>query len=91
MKLGPADTYLGQITLDYANAHPDDPDVAESLYLVLRMIRYSSSSYGYSDSTQRVAYINQVDTIRKSAARLLRQRYVTSPWTKKAAPYVGGA
>jgi hypothetical protein len=91
LKLGPADTHLGQLTLDYANAHPNDPDVAESLYLVLRMIRYSSSSYGYSDdSPVRKEYLAQVDTIRKSAARLLRQRYVTSPWTKQAAPYVGG-
>lgn len=91
LKLGPADTHLGQLALDYANAHPDDPDVAESLYLVLRMIRYSSDSYGYTDSPQKKQYTAQVDTIRNSAARLLRQRYLASPWTQKAAPYVGGS
>jgi hypothetical protein len=91
LKLGPADTCLGQLALEYDNAHPDDPDVAESLYLVLRMIRYSSDSYGYSDSPQRKAYTTQVDNIRNSAARLLRQGYVSSPWTKKAAPFVGGS
>jgi hypothetical protein len=90
LKLGPADTYLGQLALDYANAHPDDPDVAESLYLVLRMIRYCSSS-GYSDSLAEKTHNAQVNTIRNSAARLLRQRYLTSPWTKKAAPFVGGS
>jgi hypothetical protein len=91
LKLGPADTHLGRLALDYANAHPDDPDVAESLYLVLRMIRYSTGSYGYSDSPQKNAHDKQVDTVRNSAARLLRQRYLTSPWTKTAAPYVGGS
>jgi hypothetical protein len=30
-----------------------------------------------------------VDEIRKAASRLLRQRYTTNPWTKKAAPYAG--
>jgi hypothetical protein len=88
LELGPADTHLGQLALDYANAHPTDADVAESLYLILRMIRYSSDSYGYSDSPQKKAYTAQVDTIRNSAGRLLRQRYITSQWTKKAAPYV---
>jgi len=30
---------------------------------------------------------DSVVEIRKSAARLLRQRYAASPWTKKAAPF----
>jgi len=91
LKLGPADAHLGQLALDYASAHPDDPDVAESLYLVLRMIRYSSGSYGFNDdSPARKHYLSQVGAIGSSSARLLRRRYASSPWTKKAAPYVQG-
>jgi hypothetical protein len=68
LKLGPADTHLGQLALDYAIAHPDDPDVAESLYLVLRMIRYSSSSYGYDDnSPARKHYLTSNPTLNSPA------------------------
>jgi hypothetical protein len=82
-----AAVYLGTLTLDYANAHPEDKDVPESLYLVLRMIRYGCDRWdGASDAQD---HANQVTVIRKEAARLLRQRYAASPWTRKAAPYVG--
>jgi hypothetical protein len=90
LKQGSAVLYLGEETLAYANAHPADPDVPESLYLVLRTIRYSGN---YSLSTDSSAVQDQVskrvENIQKSAARLLRKRYATSPWTEKAAPYAG--
>lgn len=84
-----AAVYLGGIVLDFAQAHPDDEDVPESLYLLLRMIRYGCergiSPYDNSPGSQS----KRVDDIRRTAARLLRQRYAANPWTKKAAPYVG--
>ncbi len=76
---------LGDRVLAYANDHPDDPDVPEALYLVLRMIRYGCD-FSPSDNT---AETKDDDAIKKSAARLLRRRYPTSPWTKKAAPIAG--
>ncbi len=81
-----ASVYLGSLTIDYANAHPEDRDVPESLYLVLRMIRYGCDRW---QDIPGAGKRDSVDEIRKAAARLLRQRYASSPWTKKAAPYVG--
>jgi len=83
-----AGSYLGNLVLDYASAHPDDQDVPEALYLVLRMIRYGCERYPPQDETKPTA-VRNVDEIRKAASRLLRQRYTTNPWTKKAAPYAG--
>ncbi|HEY0795943.1 MAG TPA: hypothetical protein VGD64_09205, partial [Acidisarcina sp.] len=85
---GSAQVYLGNLVLTYANAHPTDPDVPEDLYLVLRMIRYGCSSnwaLGWDSNATRAEQAKQ-DDVKQSAARLLRQRYRTSPWTKKAAP-----
>ena len=75
------------MVLTYANDHPSDSDVPESLYLVLRMIRYGcdASQYGNDASAKEN---EQKDDLKKAAARLLRQRYAASPWTKKAAPIV---
>jgi hypothetical protein len=81
-----AKTYLGSLVLAYANAHPKDPDVPESLYLTLRMIRYGCYR---ADDTPASKDQPNATTIQKAAARLLRQRYAASPWTKKSAPYVG--
>jgi hypothetical protein len=83
---GHADLDLGGQILDDVRSHPADPDAAESLYLVLRMIRYSCGDMDDSPAGQQKAKV--IDGIRDTAARLLRQRYSTSPWTKKAAPYV---
>jgi hypothetical protein len=80
--------YLGPLVLAYANDHPNDPDVPESLYLVLRMIRYGCGGSLLGVDTAK-ASDQKIDEIKKAAARLLRQRYAASPWTKKAAPFVG--
>jgi hypothetical protein len=37
--LGSSDEYLGSQVISYANAHPNDRDVPEALYLTLRMVR----------------------------------------------------
>jgi hypothetical protein len=90
LKQGSAEIYLGEQTLAYANDHPADPDVPESLYLVLRMIRYSGNAYNWSDSPAVQEQVGKKEkAIQNAAARVLRQRYAASPWTKKTAPYVG--
>jgi hypothetical protein len=84
-----AEIVLGQRVLSYAKDHPADPDVAESLYLVLRMVRYScANDYGV-DTPEGKQMLKQETEIRQTAVRLLRQRYASSPWIKKAAPFVG--
>lgn len=89
-KQGSACIGLGERTLAYANNHPSDPDVPESLYLVLRMIRYSGEGYNWNDppAVQELAR-SRVQSIKHDVVRLLRQRYAASRWTKKAAPFVG--
>ena len=81
--------YLGPLVLAYANNHPNDPDVPESLYLVLRMIRYGCSGSPVIDPAAAKESEQKIAEIKKAAARLLRQRYAASPWTKKAAPIAG--
>ena len=82
-----ADVVLGQRVLAYAKDHPQDSDVPESLYLVLRMVRYSCGPDEPEGADQK-RMIRLTDEVREGAARILRQRYTASPWTKKAAPYV---
>lgn len=86
-----AQIYLGNWILDYAQRHPEDGDVPEALYLTMRMIRYGCES-GYEgwdyESPDAKVLLTQQDEVKKVAARLLRQRYAASPWTKKAAPFV---
>jgi hypothetical protein len=86
---GNAILYLGGLTVAYAQDHPNDPDVPESLYLVLRMMRYGCSNEQWRDQAASKTEQDKEDDIRKAAARLLRQRYATNPWTKKAAPFTG--
>jgi len=74
------------LVLDYARSHSADPDVPESLYLVLRMMRYGSWSSRGDDPAGKIL-ASKEETISKGVSRLLRQRYVASPWTKKSAPF----
>jgi hypothetical protein len=86
IKQGGAKANLGAQVLAYANNHPADPDVPESLYLVLRMIRYGTDSSSESNDSAGKEQENKEDAIRKDVSRLLRQRYAANPWTRKAAP-----
>lgn len=83
-----AETNLGALVLDYANAFPDDKDVPESLFLVLRMIRYGCQRVPSPGDSNPNEEEKRVDAIRSNAARLLRERYPASPWTTNAAPYM---
>lgn len=85
---GDAQFYLGAQVVAYVDAHPAEPDAAEALYLVLRMVRYGCNR-GWGDTPEEKAAVGQIAKVRADAAHLLRQRYASSPWTKKAAPLVG--
>ncbi len=91
---------LGEQIISYVRDHPDEPRAAEALYLVLRMVRYGCTEPAPPPSgapiTQTVdAPSPQSDESerllrdKQDAARLLRERYQKSPWTKKAASIAG--
>lgn len=85
---GDAQADLGAQVVAYVDAHPADPDAAEALYLVLRMVRYGCNR-GWSDSPAAKEETSKIDQVHIDAARLLRKRYTASPWTRKAAPFAG--
>jgi hypothetical protein len=86
LALDSAEQYLGSQVLDYARAHPSDPDVPEALYLTLRMIRYGCyHSWGAENDKESA---DRVASIAREVGALLRRHYPANPWTKKAAPYV---
>ncbi|HEV2195308.1 MAG TPA: hypothetical protein VGR55_06980 [Candidatus Acidoferrum sp.] len=68
-----APRWLGQLTVAWANAHPDDPRVPEALHLVVR-----ASRYGCTESTG--------ENYSKQAFEFLHKHYPNSEWTKKT-PY----
>jgi hypothetical protein len=82
-QMGDAEIVLGSRVLTYANNHPNDPDLPESLFLVLRLMRYGCNHASWSDSVDHKQHQREIG---KSASRILRQRFPGSPWTKKAAP-----
>lgn len=90
LSLGSAEEYLGSQALDYAKAHPDDPDIPEALYLTLRNFRYGCyrGSGANTDSAVEKEHYNSVESIAQQVGAILRRRYPSNPWTKKAAPYV---
>src|SRR5262249_44508556 len=71
--LPPAPDWLGEQTLAWATAKPEDPRLPEALHLVVRATRF-----GCSGKT-RTPWSHQ-------AFDLLHRRYPNSPWTKKT-PY----
>lgn len=87
LALGGADEYLGSQVIAYSKAHPSDPDVPEALYLTLRMIRYGCSrNWEWQDPNK--PQVDPVAAIAYEIGAIMRRRYPTNPWTKKAAPYV---
>ncbi len=96
LSLGSADEYLGSQVLDYAKAHPADPDIPEALYLTLRAIRYGcyhgwgtyTGSNIYSDPDANKQHANSVASIAQEVGAIMRTRYPSNPWTRKATPYV---
>jgi hypothetical protein len=75
--------FLGQRIIDYAKQHPDDPDVPESLALVVRAFHYDCQT---SDPNVPYDQRSKFSAIGKTAFELLHQRYPKSPWAAKT-PY----
>ena len=88
LSLGGADEYLGSQVIAYAKANPSDPDVPEALYLTLRMIRYGCSHAALEWQDPNKPQVDPMAAIAYEIGVIMRRRYPTNPWTKKAAPYV---
>ena len=87
LAMGGAEVYPGSEVLDYAHAHPSDPDVPEALYLTLRLIRYGCF-HGWSESrTDQQA--DRVGTIAREIGAIMRRDYSTNPWTRRLRPMFG--
>jgi hypothetical protein len=88
--------FVGRQIIREVEANEHDPDGAEALFLILRMIRYGctepASMNPDSSLSSAITYTDEAKELlklKRDAARLLRQHYAASPWTKKAAPFVG--
>jgi hypothetical protein len=71
-----APRWLGEFTINWAKAHPDDPRVPEALHNVVRSWRYGCTE---TDQTDAPNYS-------KDAFEILHTRYPDNDWTKKT-PY----
>ena len=74
----PGSVYLGQRVLAYAKSHPDDPDVAEALFLTVRATHFGCSTQGSEPIRLATA---------KEAFQLLKKRYANSRWAKMTRYY----
>ncbi len=78
---------IGRELVDYVRDHGDVQQGDEAMFLALRMLRYGG--LGWSDSDEvRKKQADLESSLRADAARILRQRYASSQWTQKAAPFV---
>jgi len=68
--------WLGQFTLEWAKAHPDDLRVPEALHNVVRSWRYGCTEINEKDAPN----------YSKDAFEILHTRYPDNDWTKKT-PY----
>jgi hypothetical protein len=84
MDLPCAPIFLGQRVMDYAKAHPDDPNVPEALHLSVRATRYACLAWGRN--TQEAA-VKENSATSKAAFQLLHSKYPKSPWTAKTKYY----
>jgi hypothetical protein len=71
-----APRWLGQFTIDWAKAHPDDPRVPEALHNVVRSWRNGCTETDAKDASN----------YSKDAFEILHTRYPDNDWTKKT-PY----
>ncbi len=71
-----APRWLGQFTINWAKAHPDDPRVPEALHNVVRSWRYGCTEPNDKDAPN----------YSKDAFEILHTRYPDNDWTKKT-PY----
>jgi len=76
-------SFLGQRVLDYAQQHPNDPNVPEALALVVRATHYDCQAF---DDSVPYDQRPRFSAIGKTTFELLHKRYPKSPWTAKT-PY----
>ena len=88
--------FVGRKIIREVEANVHDPQAAEALFLILRMVRYGCTEPApvvtNGDASLSISYTEEAKELlqlKRDAARLLRKHYATSPWTKKAAPFVG--
>jgi hypothetical protein len=77
-------TLLGRRAIEYAKAHPEDPDVPEALALTVRATRYGCLTWGRTDSQTATRDNSQTS---KAAFQLLHSKYGQSPWAAKTKYY----
>jgi hypothetical protein len=77
-------TLLGQHVLDYANAHPDDPQVPEALALTVRATHYACQTW---DAAATGDSKSPYSPISKAAFQLLHRSYTKSAWAAKTPHY----
>ena len=87
---------VGQEIVRRVTAEPSNPDAAEALYLVLRMLRYQCVEAApavldakYQKASDFTEEQRDLLELKLQVGRLMRRYYAASPWTKKAAPFVG--
>ncbi|HEY1649985.1 MAG TPA: hypothetical protein VGF96_18525 [Terracidiphilus sp.] len=80
---------IGQRVVDYANSHPDDPQVPEALALTVRATHYACQNW----ETNSAATANsgspatEYTPVSKAAFELLHRRYPKSSWALKTRYY----
>jgi tetratricopeptide (TPR) repeat protein len=79
-----APRWLGQLAVDWANAHPDDVRVPEALHGVVRAWRYGEC--GETETATGQPKDQNVRNFSKEAFEILHKRYPDNAWTKKT-PY----
>ena len=88
MKLPDSAIVVGQRIVDYANRHPEDPQVPEALALTVRATHYACQNWENNAAAQNP---NSTETeytpISRTAFELLHRRYPKSPWTLKTRYY----
>jgi hypothetical protein len=78
---------IGQGVVDYANAHPGDPQVPQALALTVRATHYACQTYAPNAPPRPPGdTTTEYTPVSKAAFELLHKRYPKSPWTAKT-PY----
>lgn len=77
---------IGQRIIDYANSHPDDPQVPEALALTVLSTHYACQNW-QDHSTPTGSNATEYTPVSKAAFELLHRRYPKSPWTLKTRYY----
>jgi hypothetical protein len=83
-KLPDSVALIGQRVVDYAHAHPEDPQVPEALALTVRASHYACQTYDpHATGDAKSPY----SPVSKAAFQFLHSHYPKSPWTAKTRYY----